>query len=123
MSTDVQQVADLETRPFNPSDAEDCDACVEVDDECRYHQGFAAGEEYAREQSWPEGVVARHLTWAGEFLRDLELTVDVADGAGGRAAVCRGCGDEFSRFSGRPVSEWAREHAVGCRALPRPGVA
>lgn len=67
-------------------------------------------------------LVARHLTWAGEYLRDLELTVDVTDRVSCYAAKCRGCTGE--RNSNRlEVFEWAMSHAAGCRALPRPGVA
>lgn len=89
-----------------------------------YEQGLAAVE--AR-RPWPEDMIARHLTWAGEFLRDVELTADVTDvDAGLRvSAVCRGCRDRRSEFHSlrAEVFEWAASHAAACRALPRPGVA
>lgn len=75
---------------------------------------------------WPEGVVARHLTWGGEYFKDERLTVDVVDDSGyGRRAVCRGCGDEHSEIPQwrSRMSVWAMDHAAACRALPRPGVA
>ncbi|MFE7077258.1 hypothetical protein ACFU96_44955 [Streptomyces sp. NPDC057620] len=35
-----------ETAPFDPLDWEDCPACVEAHDQCRYHRGFSAGMKY-----------------------------------------------------------------------------
>jgi hypothetical protein len=80
-------------------------------------------DEYATSAPWPEHVTARHLTWAGEFLRDLNLTVDVSADSARRGATCRGCGDGLHSFDEGSVSAWARDHAAACRALPRPEVA
>ncbi|MBZ6128540.1 MULTISPECIES: hypothetical protein [Streptomyces] len=38
-----------ETAPYDPMDWEDCPACAEAQDQCRYHRGFAAGMEYQRD--------------------------------------------------------------------------
>jgi hypothetical protein len=37
-----------ETAPYDPLDWEDCPACAEAQDQCRYHRGFSAGMEYQR---------------------------------------------------------------------------
>ncbi|WP_405691078.1 hypothetical protein [Streptomyces sp. NBC_00057] len=37
-----------ETAPYG-THGEDCDACLEAQDNCRYHTGFHAGEQYIRE--------------------------------------------------------------------------
>ncbi|MEU5632114.1 hypothetical protein ACH47C_23385 [Streptomyces rishiriensis] len=37
-----------ETAPYDPLDWEDCPACAEAQDQCRYHAGFFAGMEYQR---------------------------------------------------------------------------
>ncbi|MCX5202455.1 hypothetical protein OG897_13480 [Streptomyces sp. NBC_00237] len=73
-------------------------------------------------EPWPEGVFARHLTWAGAHLGDHSLTVDISEDDL-RRAVCRGCGDSHNQYEKPSVSEWAMSHAAACRALPRPGVA
>ncbi|MEU9397700.1 hypothetical protein AB0D86_48000 [Streptomyces sp. NPDC048324] len=35
-----------ETAPYDPMDWEDCPACIEAQDQCRYHRGVFAGMEY-----------------------------------------------------------------------------
>jgi hypothetical protein len=35
-----------ETAPYDPMDWEDCLACLEAQDQCRYHRGVSAGMEY-----------------------------------------------------------------------------
>ncbi|MEU9471295.1 hypothetical protein AB0D78_32665 [Streptomyces avermitilis] len=37
-----------ETAPYDPLDWEDCPACAEAQDQCRYHRGVFAGMEYQR---------------------------------------------------------------------------
>ncbi|MFE2490518.1 hypothetical protein ACFVRU_00340 [Streptomyces sp. NPDC057927] len=37
-----------ETAPYDPLDWEDCLACAEVRDQCRYHRGVFVGMEYQR---------------------------------------------------------------------------
>lgn len=37
-----------EIAPYNSTDWEDCSACAEAQDLCRYHSGFLAGEQYLR---------------------------------------------------------------------------
>lgn len=89
------------------------------------HARAARARARAEADAWPEGVVARHLTWMGEHFGDFELTVDVSETASRVRAVCRQCGGSFGEIPQHraEVSDWARIHAVGCRALPRPGVA
>ncbi|MBQ0855742.1 hypothetical protein J8N05_47160 (plasmid) [Streptomyces sp. BH-SS-21] len=46
-----RQAAELpgpETAPYDPLDWEDCPACIEAHDQCRYHRGVAEGMEYQR---------------------------------------------------------------------------
>ncbi|MDQ1022583.1 hypothetical protein QF035_000165 [Streptomyces umbrinus] len=38
-----------ETAPYDALDWEDCPACTEAQDQCRYHAGFFAGMEYQRD--------------------------------------------------------------------------
>jgi hypothetical protein len=38
-----------ETAPYDPLDWEDCPACTEAQDQCRYHRGVFAGMEYQRD--------------------------------------------------------------------------
>lgn len=38
-----------ETAPYNGRDWEDCSACSEANDLCRYHAGFLAGEQHTRD--------------------------------------------------------------------------
>ncbi|MDL5198669.1 hypothetical protein [Streptomyces sp. ALI-76-A] len=37
-----------ETAPYDPQDWEDCPACTEAQDQCRYHRGVFTGMEYQR---------------------------------------------------------------------------
>ncbi|MEV8057202.1 hypothetical protein AB0P37_11885 [Streptomyces antimycoticus] len=37
-----------ETAPYDPLDWEDCPACTEAQDQCRYHRGIFGGMEYQR---------------------------------------------------------------------------
>ncbi|MFD7056894.1 hypothetical protein ACFWBS_53130 [Streptomyces mirabilis] len=37
-----------ETAPYDPLDWEDCPACAEAQDQCRYHRGVFDGMEYQR---------------------------------------------------------------------------
>ncbi|MFI8942729.1 hypothetical protein [Streptomyces syringium] len=77
--------------------------------------------------AWPEGVIARYLTRAGEALRDPSITVDISGGGEYRennTYRCRGCGSEsLSGKSGTSLLYavgQAHAHAEACRALPRP---
>jgi hypothetical protein len=48
---DRRQASELpgpETAPYDPLDWEDCPACSEAQDQCRYHAGVFAGMEYQR---------------------------------------------------------------------------
>ncbi|MFJ3673723.1 hypothetical protein ACIPSE_45500 [Streptomyces sp. NPDC090106] len=38
-----------EAAPYDPMDWEDCPACVEAEDQCRYHRGVIAGMDYQRD--------------------------------------------------------------------------
>jgi hypothetical protein len=74
------------------------------------------------ENTWPEGVIARHLTKAAEILGE-DITVDVIDGEGNPRAVCRGCGstaENEAEYASVTVWPWAIRHAAECRAMPRP---
>ncbi|MFE2491767.1 hypothetical protein ACFXGR_53115 [Streptomyces mirabilis] len=44
----VLELAGPETAPYDPLDWEDCPACAEAQDQCRYHRGVFAGMEYQR---------------------------------------------------------------------------
>lgn len=78
--------------------------------------------------TWPEGVIARYLTAAGEALRDPSITVDVTND--GRPDIrCAGCPETFvvdsTYISGSldTTHHWAQEHAEKCRGLPKPASA
>lgn len=102
------------------------------------------------ETTWPEGVIARYLTLAGEALRDPNLSVVITE-TGPRddeylyttVARCAGCGDDdrtawpdgtysySDEFIPTPrhqaiawaehtAREWAQGHAEKCRAMTRP---
>lgn len=75
--------------------------------------------------TWPEGVIARYLTVAGQALNDRSITVDVTND--GRAdARCAGCPETFVEdspyISGslNYAHHWAQDHAEKCRGLPKP---
>ncbi|MFJ5680264.1 hypothetical protein [Streptomyces sp. NPDC093097] len=98
-------------------------------------------------ETWPEGVIIRFLTVAGEALRDPNLTVDMslADHTRFATAACNGCGTTHTpvdyeayyldcEYSPEAAAEralasarvdaakWAQAHAEKCRAIPRPSV-
>lgn len=92
---------------------------------------------------WPQGIIARYLTIAGQALADPTVIVDVetldtVDGDPyGTRSTCRACAawDDWEYTDYRNYSEeasraaasqsdaraWAQAHAEKCRALPRPG--
>lgn len=93
--------------------------------------------------AWPEGVIARYLTVAGEALQDPSIAVDVAEENSddpvkeGFRATCRGCGEGDLYTYNRTVEMLGRQyvsnadgerlarksaqaHAETCRSLPRP---
>ncbi|WP_438490720.1 hypothetical protein [Streptomyces sp. S186] len=99
----------------------------------------------ATQIAWPEGVIARFLTVAGEALRDPALTVDIslAGRRGFATAACSGCETIHTpiNYEGyyldceyapeealqkaldsarADASKWAQRHAEKCRALPQP---
>jgi hypothetical protein len=90
--------------------------------------------------AWPEGVVARYLTLAGQTLADSNLTVDIHayDPIGKLHPVkCTVCPWEEKAWGNPYLSEhltnayierranesahaWAQKHAETCRAMPKP---
>lgn len=79
--------------------------------------------------TWPEGVIARYLTVAGQALTDPPITVDIThhsdeDGwaVTGRCRACHGTLDDSSYIDRDhdTAKHWAQEHAEKCRALPKP---
>ncbi|MFB8137457.1 hypothetical protein [Streptomyces mirabilis] len=44
----VLELPGPETAPYDPLDWEDCPACAEAQDQCRYHRGVFAGMEHQR---------------------------------------------------------------------------
>ncbi|MFE2570658.1 hypothetical protein [Streptomyces mirabilis] len=44
----VLELPGPETAPYDPLDWEDCSACAEAQDQCRYHRGVFASMEYQR---------------------------------------------------------------------------
>ncbi|MFD0008467.1 hypothetical protein ACFVJ4_39680 [Streptomyces sp. NPDC127178] len=47
--TQTRELPAPETAPYDPLDWEDCPACAEAQDQCRYHRGVFAGMEYQRD--------------------------------------------------------------------------
>ena len=74
---------------------------------------------------WPEGVIARYLTVAGEALADPSIAVILTGGGAHTFRRCTGCGDGggVGGWSEHSVRERAQAHAEKCRALPKPEVA
>lgn len=76
--------------------------------------------------TWPENLIARYLTVAGQALNDWSITVDVTND-GRPDARCAGCPATFAEdspyISGSLAiaHHWAQEHANKCSGLPKPG--
>lgn len=79
--------------------------------------------------TWPENVMDRYLTVAGQALTDPSITVDVTlrsdEDGWDIQGLCRACHATFadSRYisgSHDSARHWAQEHAEKCRALPKP---
>ncbi|MFF1916123.1 hypothetical protein ACFVYE_31965 [Streptomyces sp. NPDC058239] len=93
--------------------------------------------------TWPEGVIARYITVAGEALSDPSICTEVISHADDYdTARCTPCGStatydmEIARFlakkrggdpdclslaePSRLAWEWAQTHAEKCRAMPKP---
>ncbi|MFF0338079.1 hypothetical protein ACFYUM_36490 [Streptomyces fimicarius] len=63
-----------EIAPCAPHDPEDCEACIEAGEPCRYHAGFAAGQDYQA------ALITTALTdpLAAEQLHDRHAAVETA---------------------------------------------
>ncbi|MFE9886849.1 hypothetical protein [Streptomyces scopuliridis] len=79
------------------------------------------------ETAWPEGVIARYLTLAGQSLGVPDLAVEIAINDADpdeRLYVprCKGCGEYDWRDNTHELAarNWAQGHANKCRAMPRP---
>ena len=93
--------------------------------------------------AWPEGVIHRYLTVAGEALRDPSIAVNVTEEKSavpeeeGYRSICSPCGEAEFYDYGRTIEglgrkyvsaldaerlarKWAQDHAAECRALPKP---
>ncbi|MGV2914709.1 hypothetical protein [Streptomyces alfalfae] len=93
--------------------------------------------------AWPDDVIARYLTVAGEALADPTIATEVIEHRDDYdTARCTPCGSTASysmetarllakkrgadpgflgpREPSRLAWQWAQEHAEKCRALPRP---
>lgn len=93
----------------------------------------------ARNEPWPEGVIARYLTVGSALVdvrHDMALIVDTEPNL--TIASCGGEGctethtekwgpysfrtDNGSKGADQEAGKWAQAHAEKCRALPRPAV-
>ncbi|MFE2497121.1 hypothetical protein [Streptomyces scopuliridis] len=88
--------------------------------------------------AWPEGVIARYITIAGQSLGNPELAVQITtpnddvyayatcSGCPARdtsdlvSADCLGGPDHARQANARYARQWAQAHAEKCRAMPRP---
>ncbi|WP_332758922.1 hypothetical protein [Streptomyces sp. MT206] len=71
--------------------------------------------------AWPQGILARYLTKAGEILLDCAATVDVGKAPNwGYRSRCRSCGHDWIGGDEALAKRDAQNHAETCRALPHP---
>ncbi|MYZ34345.1 hypothetical protein [Streptomyces sp. SID4917] len=60
----LKNIPGPETAPYDPTDWEDCEACGEAQDQCRFHRGFFAGQEYQSDlvkTLLTDGVAIEHV--------------------------------------------------------------
>lgn len=84
--------------------------------------------------AWPEGVIARYLTLAGQSLGVLDLAVELIEQDDSILARCTSCpnsewrapfdpmctGARATGWATTQAGDWAQKHAEKCRAMPRP---